>query len=134
MPVSYLHLKNPEDFKPPFDQEHALLLIVEETLSKENMLSLTDKIASSNCQYFLCRGNDNSLWEDMVDESCFEQGRFMMTTSHDEPLDDTLFFFINCVIEPEKNQPIHLKCIMALGGDGKILELCKNTIESKNEA
>lgn len=131
MNYSFIHLNDASEFQAPYECDYALLLLIEGNAagatSREEM---SDKIAASRCIYFSCAGSECSLWDDEVDWSAIEQNKDIMTTWHDgQELEEILDFFLRHVSNPRGNKIIDFKCIMSLGGNGSILERCKNIMK-----
>ncbi len=129
--MSFIHLENAGQFKPPFDHDYALLLLIEGMPPDFNLRKeLSDKIVASRCQYFLCSGPECSLWDDDVDWAAIGQKKDIMTTWHEnESLQEVLYFFVHQVNNSMSDKAIDFKCVMSLGGNGSILGRCKEIMK-----
>jgi|JI10StandDraft_1071094.scaffolds.fasta_scaffold31987_7 hypothetical protein len=129
--LSFVHLNDVSEFKPPFDHDYALLLLIEGVpLGSELRKELCGKIVASKCQYFLCSGSECSLWDDDVDWAAIEQKKDVITTWHEnETLQEVLYFLTDHVKKSMDDKTIDLKCVMSLGGDGSILGRCKEIMK-----
>lgn len=105
--VRLIELRQPYLFESPFgDRAFAMLLVAcDPNLSNDERNALADAAVAANCRYACCLGIACSQWDDAIDwaylatnENFDPPGEtFVMTTWHEnEPLSDTVFFFMNC--------------------------------------
>jgi hypothetical protein len=119
--VSVLQLRRPYEFISPFGGAAfaALLLVLDPAVTKEEQTALSEQLVAQACRYAVCAGFDCSSWDDAIDwasvmtevEERPSHG-FVMTTWHtDEPLEEVVAFFRNCV-SVDDQPPAHRVAIL----------------------
>jgi hypothetical protein len=100
-------LERPYDFYSPFGGEDyvCLLGINDQHVTDDERHTLSAALVKTGCRYACCIGFDCSQWDTSIDIAYLEtdkdydpsEERFVMTTWHeDEPMEDTVNFFLNC--------------------------------------
>jgi hypothetical protein len=99
-------LEHPYPFSTPFNGETyvCLLVVNDQNISADEQFDLSATLVASGCRYVCSMGHDSSSWDTSVDTAYLEtdpnynpsDDQFVMTTWHDdEPLEDTINFFLN---------------------------------------
>jgi len=132
----FIHLRRPYAFKSPFDGAAfaALLVVADPAIKGEERALVAKQLVNEGCRYAMCAGFDCAAWEEEIDwvhvmaEANGEQTRgLVMTTSHtDEPLEETVGFFWNCVSIDDA--PPERRAAVLLGDDATQFDALREAV------